>query len=54
MTGGHIMFMRMLQVKIDKQKISEIQDFYDKKVIPELSKISGCLFAGLIRSSHDE
>jgi heme-degrading monooxygenase HmoA len=43
------MFMRLLQSKVKPEAVGIIRDFYETKVIPELQKIKGCMFAGLIQ-----
>jgi len=48
------MFMRFLQFKVNAEFIPEFEKFYDSVVLPQLQKISGCLFAGLIRSKPEE
>lgn len=47
-----IVFMRFLQLKINTEYIQMLRPFYEKSVIPELQKMEGCLFAGLIQSSR--
>ena len=48
------MFMRFLQVKIKTDYIVQFRNFYENTVLTELQKISGCLFAGLIKSGPEE
>lgn len=50
------MFVRFLQLKVSTEYLKTLQGFYDKIVIPELQKISGCQYACLIQSgkSADE
>jgi len=42
------MFMRLFQSKVMPEAVGKLGEFYETKVIPELQKIKGCLFAGLI------
>lgn len=44
------MFMRFLQLKINPEFQEMFKGFYDKMVLPELQKMPGCLFAGLIQN----
>ncbi len=46
------MFMRLLQLKIEPDSIEIFRRFYDNTVTSELQKVTGCLFANLIESSH--
>ena len=48
------MFMRFLHLKINTDFIIQFQNFYESTVLSELQKISGCLFAGLIKSGPEE
>ena len=48
------MFMRFLQVKINVDFINQFQNFYEGTVLSELQKISGCLFAGLVKSGPEQ
>jgi quinol monooxygenase YgiN len=43
------MFMRLLQSKVKPEAVEKLGEFYETKVIPELQKIKGCMFAGLIQ-----
>jgi heme-degrading monooxygenase HmoA len=43
------MFMRLLQSKVKPETVGKLGEFYETKVIPELQKIKGCRFAGLIQ-----
>jgi quinol monooxygenase YgiN len=47
------MFMRLLQLKIDPQKTELLRHFYDGIVIPEVQKMTGCLYAALIQSNRE-
>ena len=44
------MYMRLVQARYMPASISIIRKIYDEKIIPELKKMKGCLFACLIRS----
>jgi len=44
------MYMRLVQARYMPASISIIRKIYDEKIIPELRKMKGCLFACLIRS----
>jgi len=44
------MYMRLVQVKVNPERLSEMREFYDRKVIPAIQTMNGCLFAGLMRS----
>ena len=46
------MFMRFIQLKINMDYREIIKQFYNDSIIPELQKINGCLFAGLIQSNR--
>jgi len=47
------MFMRLFHLKAKSEKVGVLISFYDAIVIPELQKIDGCLFAGLLQSNTD-
>jgi heme-degrading monooxygenase HmoA len=47
------MFMRLLYLQAKSDDIDVLRSFYDAIVIPELQKIDGCLFAGLLQSNTD-
>jgi quinol monooxygenase YgiN len=44
------MYMRLVQMNVSPDKTPDLYDFYQKKVIPALHKVQGCMFAGLMRS----
>jgi len=44
------MFMRLVQAKMRPDTLPIIRQIYDEKIIPQLQKMKGCLFACLIRS----
>ncbi len=45
------MFMRFLQLKSKSAKIDVLTSFYNSISIPQLQKIPGCFFAGLVQNS---
>jgi quinol monooxygenase YgiN len=45
------MFMRLLQLQLKLAYVQEFKKFYESTVYPELQKLPGCLFAGLIKST---
>lgn len=47
------MYMRFRQLKSKSANIEIFKSFYNSIVIPQLQKISGCLFAGLVQSSAE-
>ena len=47
------MFMRLFHIKTKSEKVGVLKSFYDAIVIPELQKIDGCLFAGLLLNNTD-
>jgi len=47
------MFMRFLYLGVNPEYLPLLQPFHEKVVIPELQKINGCLFAGLIQSDQE-
>jgi len=47
------MFMRLFHLKTVSEKVGVLKSFYDAIVIPELQKIDGCLFAGLLLNNKD-
>jgi heme-degrading monooxygenase HmoA len=48
------MFMRFLQFKLNPDFLTQFEKFYEDDVLPQLQKIPGCLFAGLINSRPEE
>ncbi len=48
------MFMRLLQAKIKPGQLSQMRQLYDEQIIPELQKISGCLYACLMQNTRLE
>ena len=47
------MFMRLVHITAKSDKVGVLKSFYDAIVIPELQKIDGCLFAGLLLNNTD-
>jgi len=47
------MFMRLVQAKYDPAALMVIRQIYKDKIIPQLQKMRGCLFACLIKSEVD-
>ena len=47
------MYMSLLQLKVKPQVGESLREFYQSKVINELKKTAGCLFASLIQGSGD-
>lgn len=45
------MFMRLVQLKIKLEHAQILQEFYRQIVSPELQKMPGCIFAGVIQSA---
>jgi len=48
------MFMRLVQMKINPDKIFEFERVYERSIIPELQKTRGCVYAGLVQSLEDQ
>jgi heme-degrading monooxygenase HmoA len=48
------MFMRLLQVRVNPDKIFDLERTYERIVLPELQKVRGCLYAGLVQSLEDK
>ena len=46
------MFMRLVHRKIKPESLSEYRRMYETKFIPALQQTLGCLYAGLIQSTH--
>lgn len=47
------MYMRMLQVTVNPDKVAELQTMYEREVMPRLQKTPGCLYVGLTKSVRD-
>ncbi len=48
------MFMRLVQLNVEKREIDKFRDTYQKDIIDRLQKTTGCRFAGLIESGAEE
>jgi len=48
------MFMRLVELNVEEQKINQFRDAYSGEVISRLQKMPGCRFAGLIESRTEE
>jgi len=48
------MFMRLVQMEINPEKILEFVQTYERTIIPELNKTRGCVYAGLVQSIEDQ
>ncbi|MCI0693545.1 antibiotic biosynthesis monooxygenase [candidate division KSB1 bacterium] len=48
------MYMRLFQIKIKPEKLPELRQFYETKVIPALQNLPGCRHASLIHGVHHE
>ena len=46
------MYMRMVQVRIKRGSLPQLQTFYKDRVIPALQKTKGCRYAGFMVSVH--
>jgi len=46
--------MRLLQLQLDPAHVDQFKKFYETVVFPQLQKMQGCLFAGLIKSKPEE
>ena len=44
------MYMRVWQARVRPERLSEIRQVYEEKVIASLQKVNGCLFASLMQS----
>ena len=47
------MFMRIVQMEVDPEKIPAFVQTYERSIIPELQKTRGCIYAGLVQSLED-
>ncbi len=45
------MFMRFVQLKVKDDRIADLNGIYGREIIPALSSVDGCLYAGLIQSA---
>src|SRR5574341_935625 len=49
------MFMRIVQTNIRSELLGQVRAHYERRVIPTLQEVPGCLFAGLLQSvSHPD
>ncbi|MGA7838909.1 MAG: antibiotic biosynthesis monooxygenase [Ignavibacteriaceae bacterium] len=48
------MFMRILQLNLNPDYISDFKKFYEDTVEPRLQNVDGCLFASLIKTKPDQ
>jgi len=48
------MYMRFVQTKIKPDRLSELRQHYEQKVVPALKKMAGCLYACLMHSKHHQ
>lgn len=48
------MFMRLVQMKVNPDKIFEFERTYERSIMPELQKARGCVYAGLVQSLEDQ
>jgi quinol monooxygenase YgiN len=48
------MFMRLVQMRVNPDKIFEFRKVYERVIIPTLQHASGCVYAGLVQSLEDE
>ena len=48
------MFMRLVQMRVNPDKIFEFEEVYERMIIPALQHTPGCLYAGLVQSLEDE
>ncbi len=46
------MYMRMVQMKLEPESVPEFHKNYDERVLGTLKDIPGCLYAGLLESTH--
>jgi heme-degrading monooxygenase HmoA len=47
------MFMRLVQVKVKKESSDNLAELYAQRIVPELQKTPGCIYASLIRSTSN-
>ncbi|MDH3252175.1 MAG: antibiotic biosynthesis monooxygenase [Ignavibacteria bacterium] len=49
------MYMRMVQVKVKTGELPNLRSVYDEVVLPQLARVAGCFYAGLMQSvQHEE
>ena len=44
------MYMRMVQVKVKTGELPNLRSVYDEVVLPQLARVAGCFYAGLMQS----
>jgi heme-degrading monooxygenase HmoA len=47
------MFMRLVQVKVKKESSGNLAELYAQRIVPELQKTPGCIYASLIQSTSN-
>ena len=45
------MQLRFVRLRVPEERLAELIDFYEQRVVPALQETEGCLFAGLLRQS---
>jgi quinol monooxygenase YgiN len=48
------MYMRLVQMRVNPDKIFEFEKVYERVIIPTLQRTPGCAYAGLVHSLEDE
>jgi quinol monooxygenase YgiN len=48
------MFMRLVEMKVNPDKIFEFEDVYRRTIVPALQHTPGCVYAGLVQSLEEE
>jgi quinol monooxygenase YgiN len=48
------MFMRLVQMRVNPDKILEFEKAYERTIIPALQSTPGCVYAGLVQSLEEE
>lgn len=48
------MFMRLVQIRVNSDRIFEFEKVYERMIIPTLQHTSGCVYAGLVQSLEEE
>jgi len=48
------MFMRLVQMRVNPDKIFEFERVYEQVIIPSLQRTAGCLYAGLVQSLEEQ
>ena len=47
------MFMRLLQVKIKQDQLKSLGSLYERRIIPALQNVGGCIYACLLQRAHN-